>query len=319
MVDRIATILMDYFSPDDLARDSSSDSSLEASSDFYSDASSDSSSKHSLSDHSSPDLLSTTAGLSRKRRRSPITSILALPPVAGALSPICVDLIPSPKRIRSLESVTDLEGCSEDSFEPYIPREVGLGFDVKDESFEQSRSRGTDIEVDDDVEKSDRMDINPVKAVIEACFDFADIIRDSGVDVRVEAVTVARDDVETGTRDPIVVSDDGDTPPVVPKVIPEPAQEGAAIIKGVQREQGHRIVGVELAVTALTKRITELDRDNRRLRGTASVESQRVDRLQRGMSRMQRELRQIRWFRFYDRVRVGRFEACARKHMGYRP
>ncbi|GKE49930.1 hypothetical protein Tco_1481188, partial [Tanacetum coccineum] len=41
-------------------------------------------------------------------------------------------------------------------------------------------------------------------------------------------------------------------------------------------------------------RIAELERDNRRLRGTMSVESQRVDRLQRGMSCMQRELRQIR-------------------------
>ncbi|GKF84742.1 hypothetical protein Tco_0249640, partial [Tanacetum coccineum] len=77
-------------------------------------------------------------------------------------------------------------------------------------------------------------------------------------------------------------------------------------IKGVQREQGHRIV-------------TKLERNNRRLRGTVSVESQRVDRLQRGMSRMQRELRQMRRLRFYDRVRVGRLEACTRKHMGYSP
>ncbi|GKG30401.1 hypothetical protein Tco_0420299, partial [Tanacetum coccineum] len=66
------------------------------------------------------------------------------------------------------------------------------------------------------------------------------------------------------------------------------------VIEGVQKEQGHRIVGVESAVTALTERIAELERDNRRLRGTVSVESQRVDRLLRGMSRMQRELRQIR-------------------------
>nr|GEV55098.1 hypothetical protein [Tanacetum cinerariifolium] len=59
-------------------------------------------------------------------------------------------------------------------------------------------------------------------------------------------------------------------------------------------EQGHRIVGIESAFTALTERVTELERDNRRLRGTASVESQRVDRLQRGMSRMQREMRQMK-------------------------
>ncbi|GKG10798.1 hypothetical protein Tco_0342198, partial [Tanacetum coccineum] len=91
------------------------------------------------------------------------------------------------------------------------------------------------------------------------------------------------------------------------------------VIEGAQREQGHRIVGVESAVTALTERVAELERDNKRLRDTAGVESQRVDRLQRGMSRMQRELRQIRRFRFYDQLRVGKFKACARKHMGYRP
>nr|GFA62023.1 reverse transcriptase domain-containing protein [Tanacetum cinerariifolium] len=34
------------------------------------------------------------------------------------------------------------------------------------------------------------------------------------------------------------------------------------VIEGVQREQGHRIVRVESAVTALTKRVVELERDN---------------------------------------------------------
>ncbi|GKC93375.1 hypothetical protein Tco_1158817, partial [Tanacetum coccineum] len=77
------------------------DSSSEASSDFHSDASSDSSLRHSLSDHSSPDLSSTFVGLSRKRRRSPMAYVPALPHVSEALSLARVDLIPSPKRIRS--------------------------------------------------------------------------------------------------------------------------------------------------------------------------------------------------------------------------
>nr|GFC60495.1 hypothetical protein [Tanacetum cinerariifolium] len=98
----------DYFSPDDSARDSSSDSSLEASSDFHSDASSDSSSRHSLSDHSYPDLPSTSAGPSRKRRRSPLTSVTVLPHVSGALSPIRADLIPSPKRVRDFGYLADV-------------------------------------------------------------------------------------------------------------------------------------------------------------------------------------------------------------------
>ncbi|GKF55934.1 hypothetical protein Tco_0166274, partial [Tanacetum coccineum] len=207
---------------------SSLDSSSEASSDFHSDASSDSSSRHSLSDHSSPDLPSTSAGPSRKRRRSSMTSVPALPPISGALSPIRANLIPSPKRIRSPETATDLEGCSEYSFEPYIPREVGLGVDIEDESSEPSRSRGADLEMDVDVVRSDGIENNPeIQAEIDKCFAYADALRDRGIDARVVVETVTRDDVETGTIDPIIVSDDGNTPPMVPEVIPEPAQEGA--------------------------------------------------------------------------------------------
>nr|GEV75050.1 copia protein [Tanacetum cinerariifolium] len=48
--------------------------------------------------------------------------------------------------------------------------------------------------------------------------------------------------------------------------------------------RGHRIVGVESEVMVLNERVAELDRDNRRLRGTTSVKSQRVNRLQHDMS-----------------------------------
>ncbi|GKD64889.1 putative reverse transcriptase domain-containing protein, partial [Tanacetum coccineum] len=112
------------------------------------------------------------------------------------------------------------------------------------------------------------------------------------IDVRGVVEVVDQDETETGVRGPVEVRVERVTHPVMPEDIPEPAQEGAVkAIKGVQREQGHRIVGVESAVIALTERLAELERDNIRRRGTASVESQRVDRLQRGMSRMQRELR----------------------------
>nr|GFA53368.1 hypothetical protein [Tanacetum cinerariifolium] len=147
---------------------------------------SDSSSRHSLSDHSSPDLPSTSAGPSRKRRRSLMTSVPASPPVSRALSPVHIDLIPSPKRVKDIGYLEDVE---------VGPRET-----------------------------------------------------------RVERVTH----------------------PAMPKDIPKPAQEGAVqVIEGIQREQGHRIIGVKSAVTALTERVVKLERDNRRLRGTASVESHR--------------------------------------------
>nr|GEV53777.1 hypothetical protein [Tanacetum cinerariifolium] len=136
-------------------------------------SSSDSSSRHSLSDHSSLNLPSTSAGPSRKRHRSPMTSVPALPLVSRALSRVHADLIPPPRR-------------------------------VKDNGYL------ADVEVD---------------------------LRET----RVERVAH----------------------PAMPEDIPEPAQEGAAeTTKGIQREQGRRIVGVKSAVTALTKRVAELERDN---------------------------------------------------------
>ncbi|GJV30435.1 hypothetical protein Tco_1386883, partial [Tanacetum coccineum] len=237
-------------------------------------------------------------------RMSPMTSVPALSSVSGALSPVRADLIPSPKRVRDSGCLAEVE---------VDPRETSWRDDVI--------------------------------AEIDECFAYADALRDRGIDARVVVETIDRDETEMGVRGPVEVRVERVTHPVMPQDIPEPAQEGSVevtyetlgdlvqrfhdhteaipvhriqTIEGVQREQGHRIVGVESAVMALTERLVVLERDNRRLRGTMSVESQRVDRLQRGMLRMQRELRQMRRLRFYDRVRVGRLEACARKHMGYR-
>ncbi|GJY42102.1 retrovirus-related pol polyprotein from transposon 17.6 [Tanacetum coccineum] len=279
--------LSDYFSQDDSARDSFSDLSSEASSDFHSDASPDSLSGHSLSDHYSPDLPSTSAGPSRKRRRSSMTSVPALPPVFGALSPVRADLIPSPKRVKDFGYLADVE---------VDPKEISL----RDDAI---------IRVSD--EPHLEQDIDPeIQAEIDECIAYADALRDRGIDARV-VVEEGAVEVTYETLGDLVQRFHDHTQAI-------PVHRIQAI-EGVQREQGHRIVRVESAVIALTKRIAELERDNRRLRGTASVESQRVDRLQRGMSRMQRELRQMRRLQFYDRVRVGRLEACARKHMGYRP
>ncbi|GJS44447.1 putative reverse transcriptase domain-containing protein [Tanacetum coccineum] len=134
--------------------------------------------------------------------------------------------------------------------------------------------------------------------VIVRVSDEPHLEQDSDPEVVVEAID--RDETEDSVRGPLRSGFHDHT-----QAIPV---HRIQTIEGVQREQGHRIVGVESAVIALTERLAELERDNRRLRGTMSVESQRVDRLQRGMSRMQRELRQMRRLRFYDRVRVGRLE-----------
>ncbi|GKE71974.1 hypothetical protein Tco_1530046 [Tanacetum coccineum] len=134
-----------------------------------------------------------------------------------------------------------------------------------------------------------------------------------------------------GTRGLIEVRVKRVTHPVMLEDTPEPAQEGAVevtyetlgdlvqkfhdteaipvhrvqVIEGAQRKQGHRIVRAESTVTILTKRVAELERDNKRLRGTASVESQRVDRLQRGMTPVNEQIdyRVAEALRVYDAVR----------------
>nr|GEY94059.1 putative reverse transcriptase domain-containing protein [Tanacetum cinerariifolium] len=70
---------------------------------------SDSSLRHSSSDHSPPDVPTTSAGPSRKRRRSPMTSVPALPLVSEALSPVRANLIPSPTRVKDISYLVDVE------------------------------------------------------------------------------------------------------------------------------------------------------------------------------------------------------------------
>ncbi|GJX08700.1 hypothetical protein Tco_0196632 [Tanacetum coccineum] len=231
----------DHFSSDD----SSSSSSLETSSDSTADALSDFASSRSSNDHSLPappsgtrsshrlcSLVpsvhrssaiserpshdSSSASRSSKRSRSPVASVPLSSPTPGSLSYARADLLPSPNRIRSPETATDLENCSEDRFEPYVPREVRLRVDFEDESSEPSRSRGTDLVMDVDVVRSDGIRINlEIQAEIDECFAYADALRDRGIDARVVVEDVDREEGERVTH------------PAMPEDIPEPAQEGA--------------------------------------------------------------------------------------------
>nr|GEZ78053.1 hypothetical protein [Tanacetum cinerariifolium] len=91
--------------------------------------SSDSLSRHSLSDHSSLDLPSTSAGPSRKRHRSSMTYVPALPPVFSALSHVHAYLIPSPKRVKDISYLAYVEvGPRETRVErvthPMMPKDI---------------------------------------------------------------------------------------------------------------------------------------------------------------------------------------------------
>ncbi|GJZ83963.1 putative reverse transcriptase domain-containing protein, partial [Tanacetum coccineum] len=246
----------DHFSSDDSSSDSSPSSSSKTSSDSSVDALSDSASSRSSSDHSLPasslgtrsshrlcSLVpsvhhssaiferpyhdSSSASHSRKRSRSHVASVPLSSPTLGALSYARVDLLPSPKRIRK----------------------VGLGVDFEDESSEPSRSRGTNLVMDVDVVRSDKIKIDPkIQAEIDECFAYADALRDRGIDARVVVKATDREESETGMRGPVEVRVEKST------------------------------------VTILTERVAELERDNRRLRGT------KMPNTQSGASRTREEV-----------------------------
>ncbi|GJY04336.1 hypothetical protein Tco_0370276 [Tanacetum coccineum] len=212
-----------HFSSDDSSSSSSSETSSNSPVDALSNfASSHSSSDHSLpvsssgtryshrlcslvpSVHRSPATISkrpshdsSSVSPSRKRSRSPVASVSLSSPIPGALSSARADLLPSPKRIRSPKSVTDLEGCSKDSFEPYM---------------------------DVDVVRSDMIDIDPkIQAEIDKCVAYADALRDRGIDARVVVEAVDREEIEASARGPVEVRVDRVTHLVVADDIPEPA------------------------------------------------------------------------------------------------
>ncbi|GKE63916.1 hypothetical protein Tco_1514283 [Tanacetum coccineum] len=285
-----------------------SDDSSETSSDFSSDNLSDFSSGHSSLDHSSPALPSgmtsshqlsssilsiphsyaaiteipshsSSEGPSRKRSKSPTTSISISSPIPGALSPARADLLPTPKRIRSSDSVTDLEDCSDESSELFVPRETSSRDDVV--------VRGSD-------EPYSEPDIDPeIQAEIDECITYADALRAEGIYAKDVVETVAREEVETSARGPVEVSIDRVIHLAVSDDIPKPAQEEGAI-QGtyetlgdmVQRFHDHT---VEIPV--------------HRVQGVACSERDEADLT----------------FLIYDRMRIARLEAYARRHLGYHP
>ncbi|GJY46649.1 putative reverse transcriptase domain-containing protein [Tanacetum coccineum] len=242
-------------------------------------SSSNSSSRHSSSGYAISDSLndsSTVASArpSRKRCRSPISSVPVVLPVRGALYLVRADLSPPPKRTRDSNSVIDLEGSSKDGYDPYVPRETGLRVDVKD-SYEPYTE--PDIESD-------------IQADIDECIAYADAIRaremmiDMWLRLRLRRREDVLDHVATDGAVEVTYETLGDLVHRFHDHTVEIPVHQIQVIESVQRFQGHRIARVDLEVTTMTERIDALERDNMRLRGMLDVESQRVDRLQRCLS-----------------------------------
>ncbi|GJV80005.1 hypothetical protein Tco_1515875 [Tanacetum coccineum] len=154
--------------------------------------------------------------------------------------------------------------------------------------------------MDDDVERSDGIDINPeIHAEIDECIAYVDALTVRGIAARVVVEAVDQEEIETGARDPVEVRVDRVAHPVIVDDILEPAQEEGAVevtyetlgdlvqrfhdqtkeipvhrvqaIESVQRDQGHMIVATGQQIADMLERIRVLERDNMRLRDMIDI------------------------------------------------
>ncbi|GJS83219.1 hypothetical protein Tco_0749760 [Tanacetum coccineum] len=276
--------LVDYSSSDHFSSDDSSSLSSETSSDSSVDALSDSASSHSSSDHSLP-----ASPLSTRSSHGLCSLVPSVHRSSAAISKRpshdYSSASSSCKRSRSPIAFVSLYSPIPRAFNSARADLRGLGVlrvDVKDESSEQSRSRGIDIDPE-------------IQAEIDECIAYTDALRVRGIDTRVVVEAVDREEIKDSERGPVKVRVNKVTHLVIADDTPKSTQEGAIeAIESVQRDQGHRIIVTGQQSADMLGRIHKLERDNRRLRDIVDVASQRVTRSQLRKLRVQRELRQIR-------------------------
>nr|GEU68491.1 hypothetical protein [Tanacetum cinerariifolium] len=254
----------------------------------------DSSSRHSLSYHCSLNLPSTFAGPSRKRRRSPMTSVPALPFVSGALSPVRADLIPSPKRVRDIGYLADVEvGPRETRVKrvthPAMPEDIP-------KPTQEGAVQVTYETLGDLVQRfhdhTEAIPVHRVQVIKGVQREQGHMI--VGVELAVAALTERVVELERNNRrlrGTVTYETLGDLVQRFHDHTEAIPVHRVQVIKGVQREQGHMIVGVELAVAALTERVVELERNNRRLRGTVRMEEIRMEEMEEIEMEIMEEIR----------------------------
>ncbi|GJR47656.1 putative reverse transcriptase domain-containing protein [Tanacetum coccineum] len=245
-----------------------------------------------------------SAGPSRKRCRSPAATVTSSIHATRALVPSRADLLPPRKRFRDSISPEDsveedidtdvLEDIEADAtaVEVAVDRDVVTGVDA---GIDMEVDVGVDVE--DEVESSDRGTME-VGVDVVAGIDIPDGMLMPDAVERLEQV-------EEGLQD------------IYEHVIEIPLQRIEDIEMG-QRELEARslIAGGERA--SLLEQVASLERSNARLRGTMMMERARADRFRRRVSFMESELRQIRRFRYYDRMRFRRLETFAARRLGNR-
>ncbi|GKA77554.1 hypothetical protein Tco_0784015 [Tanacetum coccineum] len=253
-----------------------------------------------------------SVGPSRKRCRSPAATVTSLVHATRDLVPSRADLLPPRKRFR--DSISPEDSVEEDIDTDVLEDieadatavEVAVDRDVVarvDAGIDMEVDVGVDVEdeVEDEVESSDRGTME-VGVDVVVGIDIPDAMLMPDVVERLEQV-------EEGLQD------------IYDHVIEIPLQRIEDIETG-QRELESRslIAGGERA--SLLEQVASLERSNARLRGTMMMERARADRFRRRVRFMESELRQIRRFRYYDRMRFRRLETFANMtitHSGMTP
>ncbi|GKB55593.1 reverse transcriptase domain-containing protein, partial [Tanacetum coccineum] len=242
-----------------------------------------------------------SAGPSRKRCRSPAATVTSFIHATRALVPSRADLLPPHKRFR--DSISP-----EDNVEEDIDTDVLEDIEVDTMADEVVVNRDVEAGVDADIDMEVDVGVD-VEDEVEDEVEFSDRgTMEVGVDV------VAKIDIPDGMLMPYVVEhleqvEDG-LWDIYEHVIKIPLQRIKDIKTG-QRELKARslIAGGERA--SLLEQVASLERSNTRLRGTMMMERARADRFWRRVSFMESELRQIRRFRYYDRMQFRRLETFA--------
>nr|GEU87148.1 hypothetical protein [Tanacetum cinerariifolium] len=161
-------------------------------------------------------------------------------------------------------------------------------------------------DVDTDVFEDIEVDVTAVEVAVDKDVEAGiDVSIGMEADVGIDVEDEVKDEVESNDRGTIEVEEG--LQDIYDHVIEMPLQRIEDIKTG-QRELETRslIAGRERA--SLLEQVASLEMSNVRLRGTMMMERARADRFQRRVIFIKSELRQIRRFCYYDRMRFRRLE-----------
>ncbi|GKE50675.1 hypothetical protein Tco_1481933, partial [Tanacetum coccineum] len=242
------------------------------------------------------------AGPSRKRCRSPTTSVLLSTPILRSIAPNLTNLLPPHKRFRDLHS-------PDDSREEHM--EIGTA----------------DVEAVTDLGIGDRVGVDTEDGIVIGVKIAASDIREDGEEFEVKAsargmMEIAVDPLVTGG---IFESTRGDAPDLegtlydIVHYMTEVPLDRITEFETAQRqlEAGQLMASEERA--GLDDKIRRLGQENLRVRALLCIKRDQVDNIRHHMALLQEEFRQIHRYRDDAQRRLRRLESLIERRLGFLP